>query len=41
LVSVGSTEGTGGRVLRWVSRLLAVALVAGGVILALDGIMAV
>ena len=41
LVAAAPTEGTGGRVLRWVSRLLAVALVAGGVLLALDGIMAV
>ena len=41
LVAAAPTEGTGGRVLRWVSRLLAAALVAGGVILTLDGIMAV
>ncbi len=41
LVAAAPTEGTGGRVLRWVSRLLAAALVAGGVLLALDGIMAV
>jgi small neutral amino acid transporter SnatA (MarC family) len=39
LVAKAPTEDTGDRVLRWVSRLLAVALVAGGAILALDGIM--
>ena len=39
LVAAAPTEGTGGRVLRWVGRLLAAALVAGGAILTLDGIM--
>jgi hypothetical protein len=33
------TEGSGGRVLRWAGRLLAAALVAGGVILTVDGVM--
>ena len=32
-------EGTRGRILRWASRLLAAALVAGGVILTVDGVM--
>jgi small neutral amino acid transporter SnatA (MarC family) len=35
------TEGPGGRVLRWAGRLLAAALVACGVILAVDGVLAV
>ena len=39
LVAVCPTEGSQGRVLRWAARLLAAALVAGGVILAVDGIM--
>ncbi len=39
LVAAAPGEGTGARVLRWVARLLAAALVAGGVILTLDGIM--
>ena len=39
LVAAAPTERTGGRVLRWAGRLLAAALVAGGVILTLDGIM--
>ena len=39
LVAGCPTEGTGGRVLRWAGRLLAAALVAGGVILTVDGIM--
>jgi hypothetical protein len=33
------TEGPGGRGLRWASRLLAAALVACGVILAVDGVL--
>jgi len=32
-------EGSGGRVLRWASRLLAATLVACGVILAVDGVL--
>ena len=39
LVAELPPEGPRGRVLRWASRLLAVGLVAGGVILAIDGIM--
>lgn len=39
LAACWSTEGTRGRVLRWASRLLAVALVACGVILAIDGVL--
>ena len=35
------TEGPGGRVLRWADRLLAAGLVAAGVLLAIDGILAV
>jgi hypothetical protein len=35
------TEGPRGRVLRWAARLLAVALVACGVILTIDGVLAV
>jgi hypothetical protein len=31
-------EGAGGRVLRWAGRLLAAALVASGVVLAVDGV---
>ncbi len=41
LVAATPIEGTRGRVLRWAGRLLAAALVAGGVILTLDGIIAV
>ena len=41
LVVHGSTEGPGGRVLRWADRLLAAGLVASGVLLAIDGILAV
>ena len=41
LVARWPTEGSGGRRLRWASRLLAVALVAVGVVLTLDGVMAV
>lgn len=37
----GSTEGAGGRALRWAGRLLAAGLVACGVLLAIDGILAV
>jgi hypothetical protein len=33
------TEGSAGRVLRWAARLLAAALVACGVILAVDGVL--
>jgi small neutral amino acid transporter SnatA (MarC family) len=39
LVAAVPTEGPGGRVLWWASRLLAAALVAGGVLLTVDGIM--
>lgn len=39
LVARSSTEGPAGRVLRWAGRLLAAALVAGGAILAVDGVM--
>ncbi len=39
LVAIGPAEGTSGRTLRWASRLLAAALVAGGVVLTIDGIM--
>ena len=35
------TDGPGGRVLRWAARLLAAGLVASGVLLAIDGILAV
>jgi small neutral amino acid transporter SnatA (MarC family) len=35
------TAGRGGRVLRWAARLLALGLVALGVVLALDGVLAV
>jgi len=38
LVAAAPTEGPGGRVLRWAGRLLALGLVACGVVLALDGI---
>ena len=38
LTATSSTEGTSGRALRWASRLLAAALVAGGAILTIDGI---
>jgi small neutral amino acid transporter SnatA (MarC family) len=41
LVVHGSTDGPGGRVLRWADRLLAAGLVASGVLLAIDGILAV
>ena len=41
LVAAAPTEGVGGRVLRWAGRLLAAALIAGGVILTVDGIMSV
>ena len=34
-----STEGASGRVLRWAARLLAAGLVAGGVLLAIDGVL--
>ncbi len=39
LVAGWPTEGSGGRVLRWAGRLLAAALVAGGVILTVDGVL--
>ena len=41
LVARLPAEGSGGRGLRWASRLLAAALVAGGVVLTLEGVMAV
>jgi small neutral amino acid transporter SnatA (MarC family) len=41
VVAAVPTEGPRGRVLRWASRLLAAALVAGGVLLTVDGAMAV
>jgi small neutral amino acid transporter SnatA (MarC family) len=39
LVAALPTEGSEGRVLRWAARLLAAALVAGGVLITVDGIM--
>ncbi|MDP9134681.1 MAG: hypothetical protein M3N56_07620, partial [Actinomycetota bacterium] len=39
LAAVSPTEGPRGRVLRWTGRLLAAALVAGGVLLTVDGVM--
>ena len=39
LVAWCPTEGPGGHVLRWASRLLGTALVAGGVILTVDGVL--
>jgi len=39
LVATGPAEGARGRALRWAARLLAAALVAGGVILTVDGIL--
>jgi len=39
LVATGPAEGTRGRTLGWASRVLAAALVAGGVVLTIDGIM--
>jgi small neutral amino acid transporter SnatA (MarC family) len=39
IVEWGSTEGPGGRVLRWASRLLAAGLVACGVVLGVDGVL--
>jgi small neutral amino acid transporter SnatA (MarC family) len=39
LVAGWPTEPAGGRVLRWMARVLAAALVAGGVILTIDGVM--
>jgi small neutral amino acid transporter SnatA (MarC family) len=41
LAAAAPAAGPGGRVLRWASRLLALGLVALGVVLALDGILAV
>jgi len=41
LVARWPTDGPKGRALRWAGRLLAVALVAGGVVLILDGVLAV
>ncbi len=41
LASGRPTEGAAGRVLRWASRVLAAALVACGVVLAVDGLLAV
>jgi hypothetical protein len=41
LAALWPTEGAQGRALRWASRLLAAGLVACGVILAIDGILAV
>jgi hypothetical protein len=41
LTAGGPTEGPRGRVLRWAARLLAAALVACGVVLAVDGVLAV
>ena len=38
LVAGGTAEASEGRRLRWASRLLAVALVGGGVLLTLDGV---
>ena len=39
LVAQAPPDGPRGRVLRWASRLLAAALVAGGAILTIDGVM--
>jgi len=39
LVAASPTEGPGGRVLRWGGRLLAAGLIAGGVLLAVDGVL--
>jgi len=39
LAAAWPTDGPGGRILRWAARLLAVALVAAGVILAVDGVL--
>ena len=39
LVAAGPAEGTRGRTLRWTARVLGAALVAGGVLLALDGVL--
>jgi small neutral amino acid transporter SnatA (MarC family) len=41
LVAGWPTDGPGGRALRWAARLLGAALVAGGVVLAIDGVLAV
>jgi hypothetical protein len=41
LAGAGRGDGPSGRVLRWASRLLALGLVALGVVLAIDGILAV
>jgi small neutral amino acid transporter SnatA (MarC family) len=41
LTAAGPTEGPRGRVLRWAARLLAAGLVACGVILTIDGVLAV
>jgi small neutral amino acid transporter SnatA (MarC family) len=41
LAARGSTDGPGGRVLRWLARLLAAGLVACGILLAIDGIFSV
>jgi small neutral amino acid transporter SnatA (MarC family) len=41
LAAGAPTEGPGGRVLRWASRLLAAGLAACGIILAVDGVLAV
>jgi small neutral amino acid transporter SnatA (MarC family) len=38
LVATSRTDGTSGRIVRWASRLLAAALVAGGAVLTIDGI---
>jgi small neutral amino acid transporter SnatA (MarC family) len=41
LAAWGQSEGPESRVLRWAGRILAAALIAGGVILAVDGVLAV
>ena len=41
LVAGWQTDGSGGRGLRWASRLMAAALVAGGVVLTVGGVLAV
>jgi small neutral amino acid transporter SnatA (MarC family) len=41
LAARAPTEGSGGRVLRWAGRVLAAGLIAAGVLLAIDGVLAV
>ena len=39
LVAANPTQGSAARILRWGARLLAAALIAGGIVLSIDGIM--